>query len=111
MRRRQMDTGTVLTWYDFLCPFCYIGQHRNAILIRHGLRVIELPFQVIPTFRLAELRWVLALGRCTRPAQPSQILAGVLTRIVDCNHPLFDVHGIFRPRGCQSIRAANYQYS
>lgn len=48
MRRRQTDTGTVLTWYDFLCPFCYIGQHRNAMLTRHGLRVIELPFQAHP---------------------------------------------------------------
>jgi predicted DsbA family dithiol-disulfide isomerase len=48
MRQRQMNTGTVLSWYDFLCPFCYVGQHRNAILTRHGLRVIELPFQAHP---------------------------------------------------------------
>jgi predicted DsbA family dithiol-disulfide isomerase len=38
----------VLNWYDFLCPFCYVGQHRNAILMRRGLRVIELPFQAHP---------------------------------------------------------------
>jgi predicted DsbA family dithiol-disulfide isomerase len=49
MQQRQFDEpGTVLNWYDFLCPFCYIGQHRNAILMRHGLRVIELPFQAHP---------------------------------------------------------------
>lgn len=49
MQQRNMDDPrTVLTWYDFLCPFCYVGQHRNAILIRHGLRVIELPFQAHP---------------------------------------------------------------
>jgi predicted DsbA family dithiol-disulfide isomerase len=49
MQQRNMDDpGTVLTWYDFLCPFCYVGQHRTAILVRHGLRVIELPFQVHP---------------------------------------------------------------
>ena len=36
---------TVLHWYDFLCPFCYVGQHRNAILIRHGVQVDELAFQ------------------------------------------------------------------
>jgi predicted DsbA family dithiol-disulfide isomerase len=49
MRQKQTDdTGTVLTWYDFLCPFCYVGQRRNAILVRHGLRVIELPFQAHP---------------------------------------------------------------
>ena len=39
---------TVLHWYDFICPFCYVGQHRTAILMRHGLDVIELPFQVHP---------------------------------------------------------------
>ena len=39
---------TVLHWYDFLCPFCYVGQHRTAILVRHGLNVTELPFQAHP---------------------------------------------------------------
>jgi predicted DsbA family dithiol-disulfide isomerase len=42
------DPRTVLHWYDFLCPFCYIGQHRNAILVEHGLDVVELPFQAHP---------------------------------------------------------------
>jgi predicted DsbA family dithiol-disulfide isomerase len=42
------DPRTVLEWYDFLCPFCYVGQHRNAILARHGLHVVELPFQIHP---------------------------------------------------------------
>jgi predicted DsbA family dithiol-disulfide isomerase len=42
------DPRTVLEWYDFLCPFCYVGQHRNAILARHGLHVVELPFQAHP---------------------------------------------------------------
>jgi predicted DsbA family dithiol-disulfide isomerase len=39
---------TVLHWYDFLCPFCYVGQHRTAILVRRGLHVVELPFQAHP---------------------------------------------------------------
>jgi predicted DsbA family dithiol-disulfide isomerase len=52
MQQQQTDdTGTVLTWYDFICPFCYVGQHRNAILFRHGLRVVELPFQAHPEIR------------------------------------------------------------
>jgi predicted DsbA family dithiol-disulfide isomerase len=38
----------VLHWYDFLCPFCYIAQHRNEILRRHGFEVVELPFQAHP---------------------------------------------------------------
>jgi predicted DsbA family dithiol-disulfide isomerase len=45
---RLDDPRTVLHWYDFLCPFCYVGQSRNAILQRHGLEVIELPFQAHP---------------------------------------------------------------
>ena len=42
------NTGAVLHWYDFLCPFCYVGQHRNAILVRRGLLVVELAFQAHP---------------------------------------------------------------
>jgi len=45
---RQDDRRTVLHWYDFLCPFCYVGQHRTAILLQHGLQVIQLPFQAHP---------------------------------------------------------------
>jgi predicted DsbA family dithiol-disulfide isomerase len=45
---RLDDPRTVLHWYDFLCPFCYIGQSRNAILERCGLDIIELPFQAHP---------------------------------------------------------------
>ncbi len=46
--RRQNNPRTVLNWYDFLCPFCYVGQQRTAILVGHGLRVTELPFQAHP---------------------------------------------------------------
>jgi predicted DsbA family dithiol-disulfide isomerase len=42
------EARPVLHWYDFVCPFCYVGQQRTAILVGHGLRVIELPFQVHP---------------------------------------------------------------
>lgn len=42
------DPRTVLNWYDFLCPFYYVGQSRTAILVRHGLHVVELPFQAHP---------------------------------------------------------------
>jgi predicted DsbA family dithiol-disulfide isomerase len=38
----------VLHWYDFVCPFCYIGQARNAILVEAGLEVVSLPFQAHP---------------------------------------------------------------
>src|SRR6266436_845119 len=48
MRAGKMGPRTVLHWYDFLCPFCYVGQHRTAILVRYGLDVVELPFQAHP---------------------------------------------------------------
>jgi predicted DsbA family dithiol-disulfide isomerase len=41
-------TRTVFHWYDFLCPFCYVGQSRTAILLRNGFEVVELPFQAHP---------------------------------------------------------------
>jgi predicted DsbA family dithiol-disulfide isomerase len=48
----QVDPRTALHWYDFLCPFCYVGQHRTAIFVRLGLRVVELPFQAHPDIPL-----------------------------------------------------------
>jgi len=46
------DPTTVLHWYDFICPFCYVGQQRNAILSSNGLNVVELPFQAHPDIPL-----------------------------------------------------------
>lgn len=46
--QRTDDSPTVLHWYDFICPFCYVGQQRNAILVRCGLQVLELGFQAHP---------------------------------------------------------------
>jgi predicted DsbA family dithiol-disulfide isomerase len=42
------NNATVLHWYDLLCPFCYVGQSRTAILRRYELDVIELPFRAHP---------------------------------------------------------------
>ena len=45
----------VLHWYDFLCPFCYIGQSRNAVLVQHGFHLVELTFQrFTPKFHTAD---------------------------------------------------------
>jgi len=30
------NNTTVLHWYDFLCPFCYVSQSRTAILRRYA---------------------------------------------------------------------------
>jgi len=48
LRERVNNGRAVLHWYDFICPFCYIGQHRNAILARRGFVLVELPFQAHP---------------------------------------------------------------
>lgn len=40
--------ATVLHWYDFLCPLCYVGQQRNTIFESHGFEVADLPFQAHP---------------------------------------------------------------
>ena len=44
----MISTGprTVLHWFDFICPFCYVAQQRNQILSEHGLEVVHLPFQI-----------------------------------------------------------------
>lgn len=39
---------TVPHWFDFICPFCYLGQQRNQILSEHGLEIVHLPFQIHP---------------------------------------------------------------
>jgi predicted DsbA family dithiol-disulfide isomerase len=36
---------TVLHWYDFACPFSYVGRHRTALLVEAGFDVVLLPFQ------------------------------------------------------------------
>jgi len=46
--RSTDNPSRVLNWYDFICPFCYVGQQRNAILDHHGFDVVELPFQAHP---------------------------------------------------------------
>jgi hypothetical protein len=38
----------VLHWYDFLCPFCYVGQQRNRIFESHGFEVVAIPFEAHP---------------------------------------------------------------
>jgi predicted DsbA family dithiol-disulfide isomerase len=45
----------VLHWYDFLCPFCYVGQQRNTIFRSHGFEVVDIPFQAHPEIPLGGL--------------------------------------------------------
>ncbi len=41
-----------LHWFDFPCPFCYVGQQRSTMLERLGFDVIDLPFQAHPEIPL-----------------------------------------------------------
>jgi hypothetical protein len=81
--------GTVLYWFDFICPFCYVGQQRNQILERHGLTIVQLPFQIHPTSRLKASRQGRAAARCTAqlsgrpPWPPAAALAGTAARHAD----------------------------
>jgi predicted DsbA family dithiol-disulfide isomerase len=42
----------VLHGYDFLCPFCYVGQQRNKIFESYGFEVVDIPFQAHPEIPL-----------------------------------------------------------
>jgi predicted DsbA family dithiol-disulfide isomerase len=46
------EAHNVLHWYDFLCPFCYVGQQRNSIFEEHGFNVVDVPFQAHPDIPL-----------------------------------------------------------
>src|SRR5262249_59173044 len=50
------DPYRVWCWYDFLCPFCYVGQDRTAILMARGFEVIQLPFQAHTDIPAAGIR-------------------------------------------------------
>ncbi len=46
-------------WSDYLCPWCYVGQARDAVFERHGVTVLHLPFELHPE--------IPAEGRRVRP--------------------------------------------
>jgi predicted DsbA family dithiol-disulfide isomerase len=35
-------------WSDYLCPWCYLGQHRDALLEELGVSVSHLPYELHP---------------------------------------------------------------
>ncbi|MBB3456503.1 putative DsbA family dithiol-disulfide isomerase [Rhizobium sp. BK313] len=45
---RPITQLTVLHWYDFICPFCYIGQSRDAIFEDRGFEIADLAFEIHP---------------------------------------------------------------
>ncbi|MFG1811385.1 DsbA family protein [Streptomyces sp. NPDC049040] len=39
-------TAPVPHWYDFVCPFCYIGQDRSRILAERGFTLLTIPLPI-----------------------------------------------------------------
>jgi predicted DsbA family dithiol-disulfide isomerase len=35
-------------WSDYLCPWCYVGQHRDGVLAEVGIAVEHLPYELHP---------------------------------------------------------------
>lgn len=44
----DQDRAAVRHWYDFICPFCYVAQSRNAALRAAGASIFEQPFEAHP---------------------------------------------------------------
>ncbi len=51
-------------WSDYLCPWCYVGQHRDTVLESLGVSVTHLPFELHPE--------IPAAGRPVRADGPMQ---------------------------------------
>lgn len=45
-------TAPVLHWYDFVCPFCYVGQDRSRLLTERGFTVLSIPLPIHPEIPL-----------------------------------------------------------
>lgn len=72
--------GVVLHWYDLICPFCYIGQSRTALLVEAGLEVISLPFQAHPDTPAAGLVVGPRLGRKSKMLEREAAGEGLMLR-------------------------------
>ncbi|MFI9382591.1 DsbA family protein [Kutzneria sp. NPDC052558] len=83
--------AVVRHWFDFMCPFCYVAKRRNAILERHGIEVVHLPYRIHPEIPVGGVEAGRGSGRCTttsigRRAPPGYRCTG--------------------PRGCQHSESA-----
>jgi predicted DsbA family dithiol-disulfide isomerase len=38
----------VLVWSDYICPWCYLGRDRNALMTSLGVKVSQFPFELHP---------------------------------------------------------------
>jgi len=49
----------VTVWSDYICPWCYLGRDRTALLVERGCTIEQLPFELHPELP--------PLGRDIRP--------------------------------------------
>ena len=38
----------VIVWSDYICPWCYLGRDRTALLVERGCTIEQLPFELHP---------------------------------------------------------------
>jgi hypothetical protein len=91
----------VLHWYDFSCPFCYIGQSRNAVFVRHGFHLVELTFQrFTPKFQRAppgHLCWY------TRAMETTDMETATIKTPKSCSYmSSFTISGRSQLSGCDA---------
>jgi predicted DsbA family dithiol-disulfide isomerase len=66
-----------LCWSDYLCPWCYIGTDRSALLRSLGVRVVTLPFELHPEIPIggyerprSASRWAVIAAECADAGLP-----------------------------------------
>ncbi|HYF47554.1 MAG TPA: DsbA family protein [Acidimicrobiales bacterium] len=59
-----------LLWRDYLCPWCYLGRDRTALMVELGVEVTSLAYELHPE-----------IPREGRPVRPDGRFAAVLERI------------------------------
>lgn len=46
--RPTLERVEAVCWSDYLCPWCYVAQHRDDLLRRLGVEVVHLPYELHP---------------------------------------------------------------
>ena len=47
-RSATVPAVQALLWRDYVCPWCYLGRDRTALLVDHGVSIIHLAFELHP---------------------------------------------------------------
>jgi len=69
-RNRTLSTVEATCWSDYLCPWCYVGQQRDAVFATLGVTVVHRPYELHPE-----------IGSAGRPVRPDGRLRPTFERI------------------------------